>query len=448
MKLYTNQTAKVKTDTFSREFNIQRGTKQGDPLSSLLFNSLSESIFRKLLPEWARRGCGIHLQAWSDDTLTNLRFADDVILFATSLSQLTQMLREIAGEAKKTGLELHPDKTKILHNQPFRRPRQTPEHTYIGNMKIEMLPHSDSQKYLGKKFSFHQQAETEVENRIAAAWRKFHLLKRELTTKSYSLNSRIRLFQGTVTPTVLYACTSWTLTVELENRLKRTQRQMLRMILGSPRRHHGPTHIEPNSSNNTNNDSTSPTTDSTTRQPQQTQLAADTYNNTDADSTGPDSDDDDVTSEPPDIPAPNENPQSEDDDMIEAWVDWIRRCTHDVEQRLANLHIPDWISIQRSRKWTWASRIANDTRNKWSLKALLWDPTLDPRYSARRRQARPRRRWSDDIRQHARHHDNDDDDDDREPQLGTDRSDRVWMTLARDADLWYEMEDEFVRRNV
>ena len=38
-QLYTNQTAKVKTDTFSREFNIQRGTKQGDPLSSLLFNA-------------------------------------------------------------------------------------------------------------------------------------------------------------------------------------------------------------------------------------------------------------------------------------------------------------------------------------------------------------------------------------------------------------------------
>ena len=173
------------------------------------------------------------------------------------------------------------------------------------------------------------------------------------------------------------------------------------------------------------------------------------HNNNDDDTTIPGSDDEDVANEPPNTPAPDENLQSEDDDVMEPWVDWIRRCTHDVEQRFTNPHIPDWISLQRSRKWTWASRIANETNNKWSLKALLWDPALDPRYSARRRQARPRRRWTDDIRQHARHHDNDDDDDDdREPQLGIDRSDRVWMTLARDADLWYEIEDEFVRRNV
>ena len=32
-KLYNNQTASVKTDTRSRLFNIERGTKQGDPLS-------------------------------------------------------------------------------------------------------------------------------------------------------------------------------------------------------------------------------------------------------------------------------------------------------------------------------------------------------------------------------------------------------------------------------
>ena len=33
--MYTNQTATVKTDVTSREFRIERGTKQGDPLSSM-----------------------------------------------------------------------------------------------------------------------------------------------------------------------------------------------------------------------------------------------------------------------------------------------------------------------------------------------------------------------------------------------------------------------------
>ena len=51
-RLYTEQTGTVTTNTKSRQFKIERGTKQGDPLSSLLFNCLSESIFRRLQTQW------------------------------------------------------------------------------------------------------------------------------------------------------------------------------------------------------------------------------------------------------------------------------------------------------------------------------------------------------------------------------------------------------------
>ena len=43
-RLYDGQRAQVKTDKFSRHFGIGRGTKQGDPLSSLLFNALLERV--------------------------------------------------------------------------------------------------------------------------------------------------------------------------------------------------------------------------------------------------------------------------------------------------------------------------------------------------------------------------------------------------------------------
>merc|ERR1711963_488103 len=89
---------------------------------------------------------------------------------------------------------------------------------------------------MGRSFTFQNQNHVEIESRISAAWKKFYALKDELLSKKYSLYDRIRLFNGVVTPTALYGCTSWTLTVELENRLKRTQRQMLRMMLQRPRR--------------------------------------------------------------------------------------------------------------------------------------------------------------------------------------------------------------------
>ncbi len=46
-KLYDNQTEGIKTYCMSDSFNIVRGVKQGDPLSSLPFNSGSESLMWK-----------------------------------------------------------------------------------------------------------------------------------------------------------------------------------------------------------------------------------------------------------------------------------------------------------------------------------------------------------------------------------------------------------------
>ena len=61
-KLYDNQTAHVKTDQHSRNFNISRGTKQGDPLSSLLFNCVSESVMRKVKANWSKKDWSVPLQ--------------------------------------------------------------------------------------------------------------------------------------------------------------------------------------------------------------------------------------------------------------------------------------------------------------------------------------------------------------------------------------------------
>ena len=76
------------------------GTKQGDPLSSLLFNT--------------------GLQAALEDDLERRRekrFADDVLLFSTPLDQLRSTMSDVKKSAGSVGLKIHPDKTKILSNQ-------------------------------------------------------------------------------------------------------------------------------------------------------------------------------------------------------------------------------------------------------------------------------------------------------------------------------------------
>ena len=55
-KLCADQRATLLTDAESDEFRIAGGTKQGDPLSSLLFNSVLQSAMEKDIETWNEKG--------------------------------------------------------------------------------------------------------------------------------------------------------------------------------------------------------------------------------------------------------------------------------------------------------------------------------------------------------------------------------------------------------
>ena len=78
-------TASVKTDSESRSFRISRGVRQGDPLSPILFNAALGNIMSQCKRSWSDGGLGITVEEGSEN-LTNLRFADDLLLVAGSLA--------------------------------------------------------------------------------------------------------------------------------------------------------------------------------------------------------------------------------------------------------------------------------------------------------------------------------------------------------------------------
>ena len=231
-KLYDGQVGQVKTDQLSKPFQIQRGTRQGDPLSPLLFNAALENLMRQLQGKWSTASKKYGIKD-GESRLTHLRFADDLLLFAPSLSGAQAMLSDLVREAAKYGLEVHSSKTKIMWNGEGKG--TTLRQTDVNNKSFEILQGCDSTLYLGKLFSFEDMHDLELKNRVGKAWAKFGMYNAELTDKRVDLKTRMKLFKSVVQPTFLYGCVSWTLTREREQLIQRTQRRMMRRIVGTKR---------------------------------------------------------------------------------------------------------------------------------------------------------------------------------------------------------------------
>lgn len=91
-----------------------KGTPQGGVISPLLANL----FLHYALDKWLER---------TDKTLKYARYADDVILHCKSQTQAEQMLIALQERMKDCGLELHPDKTKLVYCRDYRRQGKYPK---------------------------------------------------------------------------------------------------------------------------------------------------------------------------------------------------------------------------------------------------------------------------------------------------------------------------------
>ena len=239
--LYSRQSARVMVGVESREFSVERGVKQGDPLSALLFLAVMQDMFGSLEQRWEnlskrRKGkpLGIHVGEGQGRALTDLRFANDVLLVATSKADISKMLTHVMEAGQKYGLKINFEKTKILTWDHY---RHSCTELALGEHSVKILPEEEAEKYLGRKLSFKSSCQVELQNRIDAAWAAFHVHKGELCCKHYSLKDRCRLFDATVSPTLLYGCAAWALTPNMVRMLQTQWRRMLRYVFCSHRRH-------------------------------------------------------------------------------------------------------------------------------------------------------------------------------------------------------------------
>ena len=175
--------------------------------------------------------CGLHVGC--TERLTNVRYADDLVLFAKSWCELVRMLEILIDELHGIGLALNPSKTKLFTTFGV----DTPTLIEVAGHFLEVVTRQESHKYLGKMLSgnFTERKVADLAYRKKCAWNKFHKFKHILLNKHISLRLRLKFFDSVISPTILFGLATTALPKSEISKLDSLRRRMLRHIVGCVR---------------------------------------------------------------------------------------------------------------------------------------------------------------------------------------------------------------------
>ena len=271
--MYDGPRSRIRVDdSYSDNIDVSVGVHQGSVLSPLLFIIVLEALSRD-----SRVGC-----PW------DIFYADDLVITAESPDTLRQRLATWKQNFESKGLRMNMGKTKVMvsgpkldilkdsgqnpcgvcrkgvgansifchgcshwvHHKPcseikgrlaedpsFRcsrcrgtaRPidgRPLTEFT-VGEDTLEVV---ESFCYLGDMILASGGCERAIITRVKSAWSKFHELLPILTSRSISLPRRGQFYNTCVRKVLLYGAKCWATTVKDIDRLRRTDRAMIRWI--------------------------------------------------------------------------------------------------------------------------------------------------------------------------------------------------------------------------
>jgi hypothetical protein len=204
--------------TVSEEFEVMTGLKQGDALSPILFNIALEKVIRSV----QSNKLGINI---GKTTLDVLGFADDLNLVGENKEMIVRNTKTLIHEAKKIGLEINEEKTKVMETLAGRGGEDLTVDNYV-------FEKAQSFKYLGVTITGNNDWSAEITSRLLKAERAFFALIKYFKSKLFSRGTKVRLYMSIVRPTLTYGCEVWPMTVQIEQKLRSFENKVLRTICG------------------------------------------------------------------------------------------------------------------------------------------------------------------------------------------------------------------------
>ena len=190
----------------SEPFDTTIGLKQGDPLSTLLFN-----LYINDLPELLnlRGKTSDQLEATpklGNTDISSLLFADDLLILSLSKEDLQCKIACLENFCNKWGLELNLSKTKIMI---FNRQGSLIKRFkfYFRGNELEI---TNQYTYLGFTFIPSGKKYKGIEILLSKASKAWFSIQRHLyKSKEKTINTYLHLYDIIVKPIAMYACECW-----------------------------------------------------------------------------------------------------------------------------------------------------------------------------------------------------------------------------------------------
>ena len=187
-------------------FDIVAGVLQGNTLAPYLFIICLDYVLRRSIDKIRENGFELtkkRSRRYPAKTITDADYADDIAIPANTPNQAKTLLHSLERAAAGIGLHVNAHKMEYM--------------CYNQTDNISTLKLVDKFTYLGSSIS---STEKDIDTQLTKAWTAINRLsiiwKSDLTNKM-----KRSFFQAEVVSILLYGCTTWTLTKQLEKKTRR-----------------------------------------------------------------------------------------------------------------------------------------------------------------------------------------------------------------------------------
>ena len=223
--MYSNARSVVSYDGYtSREFECQKGVRQGCPLSPLLF-----SLFVSDLEDTLKSTSSGKIRIGEQD-ITIVMFADDLVLLADSSDGLRQSLSVLQDYCRTWHLTINAEKTKVMICSNVSPSAHFS--FYINDTEIEITP---SINYLGLVLTSNGSMTSAISSLTNQARKAVFALLKKITYLDFPPPFLMcRLFDALVTPVLEYGCQIWDFQARNNKEIEVLHRKFCKFILNVP----------------------------------------------------------------------------------------------------------------------------------------------------------------------------------------------------------------------